>query len=244
MPSEFSGIEDLASKVAKPADLATTLLVATVLAIDSNVAGRVQTDITDAAWLPCDRDVQLSLGDRVWILKQAGVMLVCGRLVGAPSGTRVIAKSGLSTKSSTITLGNDPDLKVDLFPGSYRIELFAHASSANTSDNGDIRIAWSTTGTMSALARACLGPGEASTNNVGDTTVAGSGIMRSGHAAITTPVTYGITDDATTTIREDIHLVVTDYGRLQMQWAQGTSNATGVTLAASSRMYVTPLLTG
>jgi hypothetical protein len=155
---------------------------------------------------------------------------------------RVLSKAASESVTSSVTLQADDDFSFTLTPGLYRIEAFLHASNAVTTDNGDIRIAWAiVSGTMTGLGRSCTGAGPASTNNTGDTVVAGSGIMRySGHG-LATAVIYGITDDAAGVIIEDQLLQVTVTGVFQMQWAQGTSSATPTSISVASRVYITQL---
>lgn len=239
-----SDIENLAGRLTKSSDPTLTMLIAVVINIDaSGQAGRVQTDISGDAWLPADRDAQLSLGDRVWVLKQGGVFLVAGRLVGAVSGTLVKHKPSTESVTSSTTLQNDDDLFIDLTPGMWRIELFAHAACTVAADTVDILSAWSNTGTMTSWARSCMGPGPSSVNTYGDSAAAGSGIMHFNGHALGSSILYGITDDGSSIIHEDLLLEVAAAGRLQWKWAQNASNATPVTVSAAGRIYVTRMVT-
>jgi hypothetical protein len=234
-----SRIEDLARRLTRE-DITCKVRVGTITDIDWQPGHKVKTDITDAAWLPRDEDIALAVGDRVWILQQGPMMLVCGRLSGDPSTPTMMRKAATQTVTSSIVLVNDDDLTVDLEPGAYRVELFAHGSSTNAADTSDIRLAWTFSGTVTA-ARTCIGPGPVSGNITGDDTTAQTGVMRSSGHAITTSVIYGLTQDASAGIHEDISMEVTAAGTLQLQFAQGTSNATASSLTTASRMYVTPV---
>lgn len=66
-----------------------SLKIATITAIESTGALRVQTDQTGTAWLSRDADTVLTVGDRVWIIQQGGVWLVGGRLGGTGSSSPI-----------------------------------------------------------------------------------------------------------------------------------------------------------
>jgi microcystin-dependent protein len=61
---------------------ATNLRFAVITQVEASGDRRVKTDITGTAWLSRDIDTTLSVGDRVWIIQQGPVSVVCGRLTG------------------------------------------------------------------------------------------------------------------------------------------------------------------
>jgi hypothetical protein len=215
--------------------------IAVVTAINLGVGRRVQCDITDTAWIPRSQDVALAVGDRVWLIQEGPIFVVGGRLSGDPSTPQVKQKMNVQSVTSSTTIVNDTELAVTLAIGVYRIELFALVGNPVTSDDGDVRSAWSNTGTMLNNGRFCIGPGPASTDNRGNTTAAGSGITRATGHALATEVVYGITDGASSVIHEDLLVGVSVAGILQWQWAQGTSSSTATSVQANSRIVVTPI---
>lgn len=85
-------ISQLAAQIASPSEdtLSASLRMGNITAIESSGTFRVKTDATGAAWLSRDRDTILTVGDKVWIIKQGSVWLVGGRLSGGqatPVGT-------------------------------------------------------------------------------------------------------------------------------------------------------------
>lgn len=137
-------------------------------------------------------------------------------------------KTGVESVTSSAVLQNDDDLFVDLEVGTYRVQINLTAGGATA---GDIRVAWTNTGTMSLVGRICHGPA-ASAADTDDTNA------RMTALAIGSNAIYG-TGATSAGIYEDLTIEVTVAGRLQMQWAQGTSSGTATTLSGSSRMFVT-----
>lgn len=48
---------------------------------------RVKVDFADEAWVPVDKDVDPKIGDRVYVLQQGPVLLVCGKIGATPQDT-------------------------------------------------------------------------------------------------------------------------------------------------------------
>ena len=95
----------LADQIAAPADAPSAALrIGTITAIEVGGSGRVQTDSTLGAWLSRDADSLLSVGDRVWILQQGTVWLVCGR-VGVGTGVPVGSLTPYAGSSSSMPPG-------------------------------------------------------------------------------------------------------------------------------------------
>jgi hypothetical protein len=213
------------------------LRIGIITAIGTTPARKVQTDQTDAAWLARDQDTQLLVGDRVWMVRQKSTFIVAGRLSGSPSGTICKRKLSAQVVTSSTTLVNDTDLAWPLLAGTYRIELFVHASSP--SDVPDLRSAWTFVGgTIGSNGRSVFGPGVNTTAAEGQS--AGSVSRASGHG-FATAVQIGLDAGLSASVlHEDMLVTVTVPGTLQWQWAQGASNANATTVSTASRMYVTP----
>lgn len=134
---------------------------------------------------------------------------------------------------SSTTPQNDDELFVTLPVGRWRVEFIGHASSASTTP--DIAISWTFSGTLATSSRDGLGPAAGMTDPRAATT------FRSSAQGIGTQATYGVDPAATTSIREDLFLDVSVAGVLNLQFSQGTSNATAVNLTSGSKLYVTSL---
>lgn len=144
---------------------------------------------------------------------------------------RYISKSGTETVTSSTTLQNDNDFVIPLTPGVYGIQLWLHTSGHAT--GGDIRTAWATTGTITAVGRSVWGMAEGGTSET-------STQIRVGGHNIGTEVVCGVVA-ATTVVREEMIVICTVAGTLTFQWAQGTSNGTGTSLSVASRCIITEL---
>jgi len=142
-----------------------------------------------------------------------------------------VKKPSNTTVTSSTTLINDPHLLVDLVPGTYRVELIVHGTA---STSGDIKVAWSYSGTVVSGNRAALGMTVDGTSGVQTT------VRTTGHF-LTTEVPYGLEADDTDVLREDVLLKVSTSGRLNLRWAQRASSSTATTVSAASRMYITRL---
>lgn len=153
---------------------------------------------------------------------------------------KYVQKSGATVHTSTTAVVADPDITFPLAIGTYRVELFMYASSTNAAFTSDVRTDWDFTGTA-AIQRSCIGPGPASVNTTGDSTTAGSGMSRATAHALGTDVIYGITDNASSVVHEDILVIVTVAGTMTLRTAQGTSSATSTTISAGTHCYITEI---
>lgn len=229
--------KDLAQALTENPDPSGSLRIGVITAIGTDPARRVKTDQTGTAWLNRDQDIALALDDRVWMIKQGATFLVCGRLSGVLSQPVVRRKTSNETRASTTTSADDNSLAYPLVAGNlYRIQLFVAYSASSVTP--DIRSKWAFSGSTGSN-RSCFGPGAATTATEGQS--AGS-VMRASVQGFATDTLYG-TDAGlgTGAIYEDLLLTPTISGVLQWQWAQGTSDAAGVTVTTASRMYITPV---
>lgn len=145
-----------------------------------------------------------------------------------------VIKSTNQTVTSSTTLVNDSELFLDLVAGhTYRISLNVIGGGATA---GDIKIGWTTSGTMSMVGtRLCTGPG-VSTATTADTTA-----RVSAFGTLTTAFAYGTDSTLQSGINEEFLLTVTANGRLTMQWAQNASSGTASTVGAGSWLMATPV---
>lgn len=145
---------------------------------------------------------------------------------------KYVIKSALQNVISSTVLVNDTDLFVDLDAGrTYEVELNIGCSGDPTAD---IKVAYTTTGTITLAAfRTCFGPALATTN-IADTT------FRTGQAALATAVPYGVTASVGKAW-ETFIVSCTVAGRLQMQWAQNASVAVNTVVAAQSWLRARPI---
>lgn len=138
-------------------------------------------------------------------------------------------KGSFTARTSTTTLADDPDLVVTLRAGvTYVIELDILAIGSTT---GDLKIAYSNTGTVSDVwvARTTLGP---ATTLVDPRDSGNINIGAFNAAALTTTQAYG-TGGTTNRIHVYEKFVVqggASGGNLALQWAQNVSDGTATTI--------------
>lgn len=145
-------------------------------------------------------------------------------------------KAAAESVTSSTTLQNDDDLSVTLPVGAWRVTAILTVS-ATSATNGDLRTAWTNTGTMSTIGRSCFGPGAATTDAAGNANNA----TRMVATTLTANMSYGIDGTSSSAIIEELLIEVTAEGVLTLQWAQQTSSATSTTLSTSCRIFLTPL---
>lgn len=141
---------------------------------------------------------------------------------------RFLKKAATESVTSSTTMQDDDDLTAELSPGTWRVQLWLTATGSTA---GDIKVTWTNTGTMSVLARSCLGPNMSTTSNLD------GGILLAA-TTFTASVEYGLSA-ANHAIHEDLLINVTVTGSIQLRWAQVASSGTSTTLSTSSRMYIT-----
>lgn len=161
-------------------------------------------------------------------------MVLAGERIRAGdfAGKTYVRKGTTESVTSSTTVQNDDQLVVALAVGTWEVEFFLAVTGAS---GGDVRTAYTNTGTMSFLGRFCSGAG-ATTGDIAD------GTLQSTVRSITTEVVYGLTSTTTQMfIRERILVEVTVAGNLQLQWAQGTSSGTATVMNTSSQATVLPI---
>lgn len=140
-------------------------------------------------------------------------------------------KATNTTRISTVTLTDDPDLKLWLEANSsYFIEFFVTTGSIPAED---FRTAWSVPAGTTTSNRRVLGPGSAALEGSADNVAA-----RFGTHAYATPIVYnGVRSGAGLQYQvQEIAVVTTGVtaGYVALQWSQGTSGATGTAVYAES----------
>jgi hypothetical protein len=189
-----------------------------------------------------DAYLRATVGDLVLIHRTLGGWVCLGRPLTAdtpPWDTpRTIVKTAATTRTST-TLADDPDLTTPLAAlAVYRVEMhlnYGAAYATGTSTGGFFQTAWTVPAGATGV-RGAVGPGsgtfDTNANNI---------VMRSGVHNFGTAVTYGARQTNTNLCRavETAILTTTTAGTLALQWAQGTSYATGSILGAGSCLIVT-----
>lgn len=147
----------------------------------------------------------------------------------------VIVKTVATSRASTTTLADDPDLTTTLDANAtYLVEMIIHAVSAATG-TPLIKTAW-TTPSGATGNRTSFGPGSAATDTNSDNISVHAGVH-----AFTTALTYGrrsTSDSVQISITETAIVTTTSSGTLAFQWAQATSSATASQVAAGSCMRV------
>jgi hypothetical protein len=160
-----------------------------------------------------------------------------------------VIKSTIESVTSSTTLQDDNELFVTLTAGqTYAVRAVLIVGGSATSGAGDIKTAWTRTGTLNhAGARSCTGPAIRTIDASGTTATAGTlpnvlGILRrTGGHALTTAVNYGTDGTATGLVEEEFIIQVDVTGVLKLQWAQDTTSATATTVAAGSYIVATPI---
>lgn len=148
---------------------------------------------------------------------------------------KLVRKTVAQSVTSSTTPTNDNGLFVTLTPGQWRVELFLQWQGDTVASGvGDIQTNWTTTGSITSLARTVLGGGS-------NFVTAVEMPVRMQGAALGTPLGFQGNGTSTNSMREDLLLDVAATGVLQLQWAQLASSVVPTQVAVSSRMYVTKL---
>ena len=140
-----------------------------------------------------------------------------------------ISKAGSESVTSSTTLQDDDHLTLTLAVGTYWVELVLTATGAAA---GDIKTAWTSTGTMSVIGRSVLGP------TVGAADVS-AGLVNARGVTFTSNQSFATDGTNSSHIHEWLLIDVTVEGVLTLQWAQAASSGTATTLSTSSRMLIT-----
>jgi hypothetical protein len=138
-----------------------------------------------------------------------------------------VRKSASEDVTSSTSLQDDNHLQVTLPIGTFSVECFLHAEGV---EGGDIRVAWSRTGTMT-ISRTSIGPDSSMFDRES------TNLVMRGNLYDTEQI-YGVDTTGVVAIHESMNCAVTASGVLQLQWAQGTSDGTATTLSIASRLYV------
>lgn len=143
---------------------------------------------------------------------------------------KLIVKAASESVSSSTVFQNDDDIAIPLAVGTYVIDLFAIFSGAAA---GDIKLTWSSTGTMASRHRS-VDTVSTSVTNTGDS--ANSRFTHIGTLS-STPA-YGVDGSNNTRAHERLVVDVTVAGTLTLQWAQQASNATATVMQSFTHVEV------
>lgn len=153
-------------------------------------------------------------------------------LVAENAKTLYAIKGSNESLASNTTLQDDDELFLTLPVGIWHVEVIIGYTGSTA---GDIKVAWTWSGTnVATAARVSIGPAVL-TADVADTNVKVSGFY-----GIATAGAFGADPGgAANFIREDMVFNVTGSGVLQLQWAQNSSSVTNTTVQAGSRIFAT-----
>lgn len=167
-------------------------------------------------------------------LNLTGSLTLAGNLTASGIGQeRYVAKTADTSRSSTSTLADDPELTATVVAnGVYYVEFLVSAKSTSTTPN--IKTAW-TTPTATGL-KFCIGP----TNSAADFTTRTNTRGRFSAHNFSTSNDYitNSTNVGIAILEKGIVTVGGSGGTIAFQWAQNTSNATATVVEAGSYMYI------
>lgn len=144
--------------------------------------------------------------------------------------TNYIFKSTSTTRASTTTLADDPDLLVPVEANAVTWIRFVVRAAAILAE--DIKIAWSVPSGATGN-RHVIGPGSTATDASADNIA-----VRLGVHVYSTALTYsGVRNSASNQfviLEEAMITTSSTAGNVALQWAQATSGATGAVVASGS----------
>lgn len=140
-------------------------------------------------------------------------------------------KLGVTTRASTTTVTDDPDLKMYLQPNAtYFVEFFLTVAAILAED---IKTAWSVPAGVTSSTKRVLGPGSAA-NQIDADNIS---VRIATHVYATTVIYSGVRNSLGLQFQvQEVGIVKTGAtaGYVALQWAQGTSGATGTTVNEGS----------
>lgn len=169
-------------------------------------------------------------------------MVNAGEIIDAADtnalNTYYVIKSADESLTSNAVLQNDDDLAADLSVGIWLLEAHLFHTGAQAAD---ISSAWTTTGTITALARGIVGP------SAGATDVSGAAAlprMQQTSLTLTANIRWGTDGSNTGYSIERLILDVDVAGTLQLQWSQFTSTASASTIKTGSHLIWRKIIAG
>jgi hypothetical protein len=147
---------------------------------------------------------------------------ITGDLSGTGKGvTTYLRKTTATSRLSTITPANDPEMLVNLDASTiYYVEMFIAYKASTT---GDFRSVWSVPSGATGY-RWCLGEAVAGTDRENTS-------MRTGGHNLTSEIVYGGHSSGVTSCGwETLYITTTTAGTLNFKWSQGTSDGTNATI--------------
>lgn len=151
----------------------------------------------------------------------------------------VIRKPADTSRTSTTTVADDPDLTFKLGANSiYFVEFMIRYAAPGASGTAGFKTAWNVPSDAAGL-RTCMGPGSSATDTLADNIS-----MHSGVHGYSTTITYGSRSTSTSNqlwAIETAVVTMTTAGPCALQWSQQTSNVAATKVAADSIMRITQL---
>lgn len=150
---------------------------------------------------------------------------------------RITYKTTTTTRASTTTFADDPDLTTALeASGVYVVEFHLKVAALAAAD---IKTMWNVPASIVSANRSVLGPGSTALDGNADNIAMKAGVHNYG-----TTITYnGVRDSAGNQfdVIEKSLVTMGLAGSVTLQWAQGTSNVTGSVVAAGSFVKTTQI---
>lgn len=142
-----------------------------------------------------------------------------------------VRKGSDTSRSSTTTVADDPDLTIELEANAqYRVCFWIHYSAVAA---GGFKTQWTVPSGASGL-RSCWGVDTSPTSTTNPT-----GDGRWGVHGFTTATSYGTRDSTNQVLAMEAgDITTTSAGTLALQWAQTASNATATRVVARSYLEI------
>lgn len=152
--------------------------------------------------------------------------------------------AGSQPVTSSTTYVDDTALFLDL-PAGRTYVIFCQLSVTG-SDAADIKLQWSTTGTLSTVVqRANRGPSINTTNISGSAAASTTACVNRASSGVSlgaSSTSYGLASDiAADVVEEFVISTGASGGRLQLKWAQRVSNAVATVVGVDSFLMATPV---
>jgi hypothetical protein len=148
-------------------------------------------------------------------------------------------KESDETRSNTSTVANDDELYIKGLKADSLYKIETHLFVTGTSNNGDFKYDYGTTGTISSVSKRIIHAGGTSATNMTNC----SNVKVTGHTSFGTDVSAGVDNDINGIYDSQIIRINKGFGQasIRLRWSQNTSHADSITLLAGSYMMLTRL---
>jgi hypothetical protein len=144
------------------------------------------------------------------------------------TGTQFVTKASSTTRTSTTTPADDPDLQLTLAAGTHRLTGLLAVGGGGT---GDVIVGWAFTGTWTVPLHGCRAPRHPSPR----TSIGGDALSYARASA--SSATFGTDNSGVPrSSARSLIVVVTVSGTISVQWAQNVSSPTGTVMGAGSTL--------